>query len=65
MENLVNVEIYIKVKIIYLATPNQFHNQDPTGGMNLKEQYGKIRFLTWITIQDIMLFHTKNFHMHF
>ena len=40
-------------------TPNQFHNQDSTGGMNLKEQYGKIKLLTWITIQDIMFFLIK------
>ena len=50
---------HTKVKIIHLATPNQFHNQDSTGGMNLKEQYGKIRFLTWIVIQDIMFFLIK------
>jgi len=38
------------------VTPNQFHNQDSTGGMNPKEQYEKIMLLTWIVIQDIMFF---------
>ena len=48
-----------KVKIIHLATPNPFHNQDSTGGMNPEEQYGKIRLSTWILIQDIMFFLIK------
>lgn len=53
--------IHAKVKIIHLTTlaPNQFHNQHSTRGMNLKEQYGKIRLLTWFVIQDIMFFLIK------
>ena len=50
---------HTKVKIIHLVTPNKFHNQDSTGGMNLKEQYGNIRLPTWILIQDIMFFLIK------
>ena len=52
---------HTKVKIIHLTTPNQFQNQDSTGGMNLKGQYGKIRLSTWILIQDIMFFLIKKF----
>ena len=52
---------HTKVKIIHLATPNQFHNQDSTGGMNLKEQYENIRLLTWIVIKEIMFFLINKF----
>jgi len=47
---------HIKVKIIHLATLNQFYNKDSTGEMDLKELCEKIKLLTLIVIQDIMLF---------